>query len=96
MSNRFWFKPSDVSEDQRIFFQCKSCRETRGIGRLELIAKAGDIPMRDIERRIRCQQRLRKPGRPICGGRGEFELLPIVNRERVKALMYQQRTGHGP
>ena len=71
---RLWFSPSQMAEDTWIEVRCDRCQATRWIGRREAQAKFGDIPLRDIERRLKCTDRGRTRQGPVCGGQGVIEI----------------------
>lgn len=73
MPERLGFKPSEMGGGWYIRAECKTCRESRYLGRQMMIDRAGDVPLRLIEPRLRCVARpwSNKRG-PACGGRMEM------------------------
>lgn len=71
---RLPFRPSEMAEGTWIEVQCERCQATRWIGRMEAQARFGDIPLRDIERRLKCTDRGRGQRGRVCGGRGVIEI----------------------
>ena len=74
VERRLWFSPSQMAEGTWIEVRCDRCQATRWIGRIEAQAKFGDIPLRDIERRLKCTDRGRGQRGRVCGGRGVIEI----------------------
>lgn len=69
------FKPSSMGEGWYITAYCQRCGECRYLGRQYMIEKAGDVPVRLIEPRVRCFARpLSNKRGPACEGRMKFEV----------------------
>lgn len=58
----------------RIWVHCERCGAYRGVGRLEMRDKFGDVPLREIEPRLKCSDRGRFQKGRVCGGKGRIEL----------------------
>lgn len=70
MAERLGFKPSEMGEGWYVEATCSTCREVRYLGRQMMIHRAGNVPLRQIEPRLRCVARARTDKRgPACGGR---------------------------
>ena len=92
MTQPLGFKPSEMGEGWYIRADCQTCRESRYLGRQMMIAKAGDVPVRLIEPRLRCVARpLSNKRGPACGGR--MTMMPCAPPSQNA---YSGRGGDGP
>lgn len=70
---RLWFKPSQVAAHTRISGHCLTCRTVRPLNMGKLIEAGLDVPLIDIERRLRCRDTGPATGSGrVCGGRMEI------------------------
>jgi hypothetical protein len=62
--------PSQIPPGQYVTAVCKACGEHRYVTRALMLEKAGDVPLDQIEPRLRCIARPRSDKRgAACGGR---------------------------
>jgi hypothetical protein len=75
MSAEFPWTPSNLPEGSYIYGVCQACRERRYVTRAMMLERAGDVPFKTIESRLRCIARpqTNKPG-PACGAQMTLEL----------------------
>lgn len=74
MPDAFPWTPSTLPEGSYVYAVCKACKEVRYITRAMVLARAGDVPFRSIETRLRCVARPGGKRAPACGGRMALEL----------------------
>lgn len=55
MLPRLWFKPSQVAPTTRVTAYCVRCGTARSLCMGRLIASSFDVPLIEIERRLRCR-----------------------------------------
>lgn len=70
----FPWTPSSLPQGSYIFGICRSCRDVRYVTRAMMLEKAGDVPFKRVENRLRCVARLGDKRGPACGGRMSLEL----------------------
>lgn len=74
-----WFRPSQVSPTTRVFARCKRCLTARDL----VLAELPDIPLAEVEKRLRCTDRGRDGKGSVCGSGATLELFcPAVEDER--------------
>lgn len=68
MREAFPWTPSNLPEGSYIYAVCMTCRDRRYITRAMMLERAGDVPFKSIEPRLRCIARpvSNKRG-PACG-----------------------------
>lgn len=73
MRPRLWFKPSQVAAHTRVTGYCAVCSTARRLDMQELVAAGWDVPLIEIERRMRCRDKGPATGSGrVCGGRMEI------------------------
>jgi hypothetical protein len=72
MPEPFWWKPSEIPDGACVMASCvrPDCDGHRYLPRAYLIEKAGDIPLNQIQRRLRCVERPRLDRRAKPCGSG--------------------------
>ncbi len=74
MTGSFPWTPSTLPEGSYVYGVCRQCRGIRYVTRAMMLSKAGDVPFKRIEGRLRCVARPGDKRGPACGGRMELEL----------------------
>ena len=74
MAETFPWTPSDLREGSYVYGVCRACRDVRYVTRAMMLERAGDIPFKRIENRLRCIARTDDKRGRACGGRMELEL----------------------
>lgn len=81
MADAFPWTPSTLPEGSYVYAVCKTCREVRYITRAMVLARAGDVPFKSIETRLRCVARPEDKHGPACGGAMALELASAPHGE---------------
>ncbi len=84
----FWWRPSELPEGCNVAAGClkATCPGYRYLPRAYLIERAGDVPLRGIEKRLHCVERpLANKRGPACGGAMALEWVhrPENNRSSL-------------
>jgi len=66
MSEPFPWTPSTLPERSYVYAVCQRCSDVRYITRAMMLERAGDVPFKLIEGRLRCIGR-KEPRGPACG-----------------------------
>lgn len=74
MHEAFPWTPSTLPEGSYVYGICRKCRDARYVTRAMMLTKAGDVPFKRIEGRLRCVGRPDDKRGPACGGRMDLEL----------------------
>lgn len=74
MEDPFPWTPSSLPRGSYIYGVCRTCGGVRYVTRAMMLARAGDIPFKRIENRLRCITRRGDKRGPACGGRMLLEL----------------------
>ena len=69
MPDAFPWTPSNLPEGSYIYGVCQVCRDVRYVTRAMVLEKAGNVPFKRIEDRLRCIARSGDKRGPACGGR---------------------------
>lgn len=73
MSERFWFRPSQVAEGVVVLARCQRCLHSTALD-LAALSASGDAPLRQTEARLRCNGPARN-GDGACGGRARLDII---------------------
>ena len=74
MADPFPWTPSSLPRGSYIYGVCQACRGVRYVTRAMMLERAGDVPFKRIENRLRCIARVTDKRGPACGGRMILEL----------------------
>lgn len=74
MADSFPWTPSNLPKGSYIYGVCRACGDVRYVTRAMMLARAGDVPFKRIEGRLRCVARADDKRGPACGGRMNLEL----------------------
>jgi hypothetical protein len=74
MADPFPWTPSSLPEGSYVYGVCQACRGVRYVTRAMMLERAGDVPFKRIENRLRCIARRGDRRGPACGGRMDLEL----------------------
>ncbi len=74
MTGSFPWTPSTLPEGSYIYGVCRQCRGVRYVTRAMMLERAGDVPFKAIENRLRCIARPEHKRGPACGGPMDLEL----------------------
>lgn len=86
MPDPFPWTPSTLPEGSYVYAVCNACKGVRYITRAMMLEKAGDVPFKRIERRLRCIARPENKRGSACGGRMTLELGASAGPEYVANL----------
>lgn len=75
MADPFPWTPSSLPQGSYIYGVCQACRDVRYVTRAMMLERAGDVPFKRIEKRLRCIARVSDKRGPACGGRMDLELV---------------------
>lgn len=83
MRPRLWFRPSQVAAHTRVTAYCQACMTARPLDMGKLIEAGLDVPLIEIERRLRCRDTGPATGAGrVCGGRMEIGVwVPSIRGE---------------
>lgn len=81
MPDAFPWTPSTLPEGSYVYAVCKTCREVRYITRAMVLERAGDVPFKRVEARLRCVARPGNKRAPACGGPMALELASALHGE---------------
>ena len=70
----FPWTPSNLPVGSYVYGVCQTCRERRYVTRAMMLERAGDVPFKRVEARLRCIARPRDKRGPACSGRMVLEL----------------------
>lgn len=74
MADPFPWTPSSLSRGSYIYGVCQACGDVRYVTRAMMLERAGDVPFKRIENRLRCIARVSDKRGRACGGRMNLEL----------------------
>jgi hypothetical protein len=74
MADPFPWTPSSLPRGSYVYGVCRACKGERYVTRAMMLARAGDVPFKRIENRLRCIARVADKRGPACGGRMDLEL----------------------
>ena len=74
MPESFPWTPSTLPKGSYIYGVCQACGDVRYVTRAMMLERAGDVPFKRTENRLRCIARVTDKRGPACGGRMDLEL----------------------
>jgi len=82
--NPLWFKPSQIAPTTRVFARCRRCLTSRTLA----VSELPNMPLSEIEKRLRCTDRGRDGRGDVCGSRATVELYCPPVEDEAGLLTY--------